>query len=202
MPRKIVVTQYMSLDGVIQDPVGMEGSGLGDRTGPFERGPEGDRFKHDELFGSETLLLGRVTYDGFAAVWSVVEDETGFADRINGMPKFVASNSLHKAEWNNTTILSGDIVRKVRELKEGPDGDILIYGSAALVHALAPQGLIDAYNLMIYRRFSGAESGFFPTASSRCLRSRTAGGSARELCSCDIGRESRSDPEARYYRRA
>lgn len=162
MPRKIVVTQYMSLDGVIQDPVGMEGSGLGDWTGPFERGPEGDRFKCDELFGSEALLLGRVTYDGFAAVWPAVEDETGFADRINSMPKFVASNSLHKAEWNNTTVLSGDIVRKVRELKEGPGGDILIYGSAALVHALAPQGLIDAYSLMIYPTVLGRGKRLFP----------------------------------------
>ncbi|BCH31403.1 pyrimidine reductase [Mesorhizobium sp. L-8-10] len=162
MPRKIVVTQYMSLDGVIQDPVGMEASGLGDWTGPFERGPEGDRFKHDELFGSEALLLGRTTYDSFAAVWPAVKDETGFADRINTMPKFVVSNSLHKAEWANTTVLSGDVVAKVKELKEMPGGDVLIYGSAALVHALARQGLVDAYSLMIYPTVLGRGKRLFP----------------------------------------
>jgi dihydrofolate reductase len=162
MPRKIVVSQYISLDGVIQDPVGMEGSGLGDWTGPFDRGPEGDRYKHDELFGSEALLFGRVTYDSFAAVWPTVKDETGFADRINGMPKFVVSNTLENAEWNNTTVLSGDAVGMVRALKETAGGDILIYGSAALVHALASCGLVDAYSLMIYPTVLGRGKRLFP----------------------------------------
>lgn len=102
MPGKIIVTDYVSLDGVVQDPVGMEGSGLGDWTGPFSRGPEGDAYKHAELFEAATVLLGRVTYDGFAAVWPYVKDEAGFADRINAMPKYVASNTLKTADWNNT----------------------------------------------------------------------------------------------------
>src|SRR5882672_2844855 len=94
MAGNVVVTQYVSLDGVIEDPVGMEGSGLGDWTGPFKRGPKGDQFKHEELFASTALLLGRKTYEGFAAGWPTVKDEAGFADRINRMPKYVASRTM------------------------------------------------------------------------------------------------------------
>jgi dihydrofolate reductase len=162
MTRKLVVTQYISLDGVIQDPVGMEDSGLGDWTGPYTRGPEGDRLKLEELSRSDMLLLGRVTYDGFAAVWPGVKDEAGFADRINAMPKFVASNTLKKATWNNSTVISGGVAAKVRELKAGEGGDILVYGSAALVHALMPEGLVDHYNLMLYPVVLGRGTKFFP----------------------------------------
>jgi dihydrofolate reductase len=166
MSGKIIVSQYMSLDGVIQDPVGMEGSGLGDWTGPFKRGPEGDVFKKDELFQSEAILLGRVTYDGFAAVWPNVKDEAGFADRINGLPKYVVSNSLAKADWNNTTILSGDVARSIRTLKDRHSGNILVYGSAALVHALIPLGLVDEYNLMVYPTVLGRGTRLFPAGAS------------------------------------
>src|SRR5262245_27535388 len=119
MSRKLIVTEYISLDGVIEDPVGMEGSGLGDWTGPFERGPDGDKFKIGELFDSSAVLLGRSTYDAFAAVWPHVKDDTGFAERINNIPKFVVSNSLERAQWNNTTILRGDGPEQVAMLKEG-----------------------------------------------------------------------------------
>lgn len=162
MPRKIVVTQYVSLDGVMEDPVGMEGSGLGDWTGPFTRGPEGDKFKIDELFASGAVLLGRRTYEAFAAVWPAVKDETGFADRINSLPKFVVSNTLTEAGWNNSTIVSGDIVERIRTIKEEPGGDILVYGSAELAHALMPHGLIDAYNLMVYPVVLGRGKRLFP----------------------------------------
>lgn len=155
MARKIIVSQYMSLDGVIQDPVGMEGSGLGDWTGPYKRGPVGDKFKHYELFDCDAVLLGRVTYDAFAAVWPHVKDEAGFADRINNMRKYVVSNTLAKVDWNNTTILSGDAVKSVQSLKEQRGGNILVYGSAALVHALMPMGLIDEYNLMVFPTLLG-----------------------------------------------
>jgi dihydrofolate reductase len=150
MSRKIIVTEYMSLDGVIQDPVGMENSGLGDWTGPFSRGPEGDKFKLDELFGCDAILLGRATYDAFAAVWPAVKDDNGFAERMNSLPKFVASKTLQRAEWNNTTIFSADPVEQIRALKRQPGGDILVYGSTALVHSLMSHDLIDRYNLMIY----------------------------------------------------
>jgi len=82
----------MSLDGVVEDPVGMENSGLGNWTGSFARGPKGDQFKHDELFASDAVLLGRRTYDAFAAVWPTVKDEAGFAERMNPLPKFVVSS--------------------------------------------------------------------------------------------------------------
>ena len=162
MPRKIIVSQYMSLDGVIQDPVGMESSGLGNWTGPFKRGPEGDQFKHEELFQSETLLLGRVTYDAFASVWPTLKDEAGFADRINAMPKYVVSRSLEKAEWSNTTILSQDAVSSIKSLKNQTGGNILVYGSAALVHSLIPIGLDDEYNLMVFPTVLGRGTRLFP----------------------------------------
>ncbi len=95
---KIIATQCISLDGFIEDPVGMENSGLGNWTGPFKRGPNGDRFKRQELMNAETLILGRVTYDGFAAVWPAVNDPEGFAERINAMLKFVASKTLKTAD--------------------------------------------------------------------------------------------------------
>jgi dihydrofolate reductase len=162
MPRKIIASQYMSLDGVIQDPVGMEGSGLGDWTGPFKRGPEGDKFKHNELFECDAVLLGRVTYVAFAAVWPTVKDKAGFGDRINAMPKYVVSKSLEKADWNNTTILSEDAVSSIRALKNQPGGNILVYGSAALIHALMPMGLVDEYNLMVYPTVLGRGTRQFP----------------------------------------
>jgi dihydrofolate reductase len=162
MPRKVIVSQYMSLDGVIQDPVGMEGSGLGNWTGPFKRGPEGDQFKHKELFQCDAVLLGRVTYDAFAAVWPTLKDEAGFADRINAMPKYVVSGTLKKAAWNNTTILLGDAVSSIRGLKDSPGGNILVYGSAALVHALMPMGLVDEYNLMVFPTVLGRGTRLFP----------------------------------------
>lgn len=162
MVRRIIVANYVSIDGVIEDPVGMEGSGLGNWTGPFKRGPEGDAFKHEELFASEALLLGRVTYDAFAAVWPTVKDDTGFAERINSMTKFVASNTLRQAAWSNTTVLSGDAVEQVRTLKQKLGGDILVYGSASLVHALMPHGLVDAYNMMVYPTVLGRGMRLFP----------------------------------------
>jgi dihydrofolate reductase len=170
VPRRLIVTEYISLDGVMEDPVGMENSGLGNWTDPFERGPEGDKFKHEELFASEALLLGRVTYDAFAAVWPSVKDDTGFAERINSMPKFVVSNTLQRAEWNNTTVQSGDAVEQVRELKEQQGGDILVYGSASVVHALMPMGLIDEYRLMVYPTVLGRGKRLFPEGVSSMLR--------------------------------
>lgn len=162
MPGKIIVTDYVSLDGVVQDPVGMENSGLGDWTGPFTRGPEGDAYKNAEVFDAASVLLGRVTYDGFAAVWPHVKDEAGFADRINAMPKHVVSNTLETADWSNTTIISGDVTGKIRKLRDEADGDILIYGSAALVHSLIGAGLIDEFRLMIYPTVLGRGTRLFP----------------------------------------
>jgi len=160
--RKIIASQFLSLDGVLEDPIGMEGSGLGDWTGPFSRGPKGDAFKHDELFNSETVLLGRRTYDGFAAVWPQVNDEAGFAKRMNAMPKFVVSTTLKTAGWNNSTIIDKDVIARVKKLKAEPGGDILVYGSATLLHTLMPAGLVDQYNLMIFPTVLGRGIRLFP----------------------------------------
>jgi dihydrofolate reductase len=160
--RKIIASQYLSLDGVLEDPVGMENSGLGDWTGPFTRGPKGDAFKHDELFNCDTVLLGRRTYDGFAAVWPTVDDEAGFAKRINAMPKFVVSTTLKTANWNNSTIIDTDVLARVIKLKAEPGGDIIVYGSATLLHTLMRAGLVDQYNLMIYPTVLGRGIQLFP----------------------------------------
>lgn len=172
MPRRIIATDYISLDGVIQDPVGMEGSGLGDWTGPFSRGPEGDKFKHEELAQADALLFGRVTYDGFAAVWPHVEDS--FAERMNSLPKYVASRSLKSAEWSNTTVIGRDLVGEVKSLKAEPGRDMLIYGSASIVHALMPHGLVDEYRLMVYPVVLGRGKRLFPSGTQ----------SVMTLCEC------------------
>lgn len=156
----IIATQYIALDGVIEDPVGMEGSGLGNWTGPFSRGPEGDKFKDDELNDAEAVLLGRRTYDGFAAVWPTLDIPA--AVRMNALPKYLASASISNPEWNNTSVLGEDLVGSVRELKASGDGNIVIYGSASVCHALFRAGLIDQVALMIYPIVLGRGIKLFP----------------------------------------
>jgi dihydrofolate reductase len=160
---------YAVGDGVVEDPVGMENSGLGNWTGPFVRGPKGDQFKHDELFASDAVLLGRRTYDGFAAVWPTVKDATGLAERMNALPKFVVSSADAGVTWNNSTVISGDLPSGVRALKQRLDRDILIYGSAALVHALMPAGLIDEFRLMVYPTVLGRGRRLFPDGAKSAL---------------------------------
>ena len=166
---KIIVIEYVSLDGVIQDPVGMEGSGLGDWTGPFKRGPKGDKFQHDTLFNAEAVMLGRVTYDGFAAVWPQVNDPEGFGKRMNSLPKYVASKTLKKADWSNSTLISGGLVEATGKIKNSTSGHIVIYGSASLVGQLMPQGLIDEYALMVFPIILGRGIKLFPSDISRKL---------------------------------
>ena len=147
---RVVVTEFMSVDGVIEDPGGSENFERGGWAFQFERGEEGDKFKMDEVFEAEGQLLGRVTYDGFAEAWPSREDPMGFADRMNSMPKYVVSNTLESAEWNNTTVLKGDVAEEVGRLKESSDGDLLVAGSAQLVQALTDAGLVDEYRLMVF----------------------------------------------------
>lgn len=170
MTRKIVVSQYISLDGVIEDPVGMEQSGLGNWTGPFTRGPEGDRFKLEELFAADCLIFGRATYDAFAAAWPHMSDDTGMADRMNTLPKYVASSTLKHANWGETAIWNGDIVAEARTLKAANDGEALIYGSASVVHQLAAAGLVDEYRLMIYPTILGAGKRLYPEGATTQLQ--------------------------------
>jgi dihydrofolate reductase len=180
MAKRIVVTEYISLDGVIEDPVGMENSGLGDWTGPFKRGAEGDKFKLDELFAADSLILGRATYEAFAAAWPHrKDDDTGMADRMNRLPKYVASSSLKQATWGPSTIWNGDIVSEAKALKAAGSGEALIYGSASVVHQLAAAKLIDEYRLMVYPTILGSGKRLYADGVACGLRlaeCRTFGG--------------------------
>jgi dihydrofolate reductase len=131
---RVVVSEFVSLDGIIEDPGGSEGSERGGWAFQFERGPEGDKFKLDEVMNSDALLLGRVTYEGFAQAWPSRTDEVGFADKMNTMPKYVVSTTLENPEWNNSHVITGNVADEVSKLKEQPGGDILVNGSGQLVH--------------------------------------------------------------------
>jgi dihydrofolate reductase len=147
--RKIVVTEFVSLDGVIEDPGGSEDTDFGGWTFKFND-PAGMKYKLDEVLEHEALLLGRITYEGFADAWPGRTDEIGFADKMNSMPKYVVSRTLERADWNNSTILSGDVVTEVQALKQQGGGDILVAGSASLVRELTSHGLVDEFRLMVF----------------------------------------------------
>src|SRR2546430_5291356 len=144
---KIVVTEFVSLDGVMEDPGGAEGFKYGGWTFEISRGDEGDRFKLDEALSAEALLLGRVTFEGFAAAWPSREGE--FADKFNTMPKYVVSSTLHDPGWNNSTVLSGDVAEEVAKLKQEQNGDIVVHGSARLVQTLIKHDLVDDLRLLV-----------------------------------------------------
>jgi len=146
---KLVVTEFVTLDGVFEDPGGSEQTPNGGWAFRFERGEEGERFKLEELRASDAQLLGRVTYEGFAAAWpSMNEDEFGV--KMNEMPKFVVSRTLAEPTWKNTTVLDGDLAADVRGVKERFAGDILVAGSGTLVRSLLELDLVDALHLMVY----------------------------------------------------
>jgi dihydrofolate reductase len=158
---RIVVTEFVSLDGVIEAPGGGEEYEHGGWTFEIDRGEEGDRFKLDELVEAEAQLLGRVTYEGFAAAWPRMTDEAGFAEKMNAMPKYVVSSTLREAEWNNSTVLSGDLVEEVTKLKREVDGVILVAGSARLVQALVENDLVDELRLMVFPVLLGSGKRLF-----------------------------------------
>ncbi len=146
----LIVSEFVTLDGSMEDPGGAEGFDRGGWAFRFERGPEGDKFKLDEVMAADALLLGRRTYEGFAAAWPDRTDEAGFADKMNAMPKYVVSRTLGAPEWNNSTVLSGDVATDVRRLKQEVGGDLLVFGSAQLVRALLQHDLVDELRLMVF----------------------------------------------------
>lgn len=147
---KLVVTEFVSLDGIIEDPGGAEGTRQGGWTFRFPA-PEGQQYKFEELQASDVQLLGRVTYDGFAAAWPGMEEVAGdFARRMNAMPKVVVSTTLTEATWNNTTIIAGNVASEVARLKDQYEGDVLVAGSATLVDTLRELDLVDEYRLMVH----------------------------------------------------
>jgi dihydrofolate reductase len=179
--RKLVVSEFVSLDGVVEDPGGAEGFKHGGWSFKFNRGPEGDKFKMDELLAADALLLGRVTYQGFAKAWPSITDSAGFADKMNSMRKYVVSKTLKDSEatWNNTTIIRGDLATEIGKLKAQPGGDLLVGGSARLVHGLTVHGLVDDYRLMVYPIILGSGKRMFPdlkeAARLTLTECRTAG---------------------------
>lgn len=142
--RKIVVSEYLTLDGVMENPGG-------DWSFQFWN-EEAEKYKFDELFASDALLLGRVTYEGFAKAWPSITDDKGFADRMNNFPKYVVSTTLTEAEatWNNTRQIKENVVEEISRLKQEPGMDLLVAGSADLVHTLMQHNLVDEYKLMVH----------------------------------------------------
>jgi dihydrofolate reductase len=156
---KIVVTEFVSLDGVIEDPGGAEDFKHGGWSFAISRGEDGDRFKLDETMASSALLLGRTTYEGFAAAWPSRDGE--FADKFNSMPKYVVSSTLQNPEWTNTTVLRGDLAEEVARLREEQDGDVVVHGSARLVQELLDRDLVDELRLMVFPVVLGAGKRLF-----------------------------------------
>ena len=147
--RKLVVSEYVTLDGVMEDPGGAEKSGHGGWSFQYW-GPEAAKYKFDELFESDALLLGRVTYEGFAKAWPSMKDEQGFAARMNSIPKYVVSSTLKQLSWNNSHRVQGDIPKEVYKLKQQPGKNILLAGSAQLAQTLSEHDLVDEYRLMVH----------------------------------------------------
>ena len=175
---RIVVTEFVSLDGVMEDPGGSEGWKYGGWTFKFSRGEAGDKFKVDEALGAEALLLGRVTYEGFAAAWPSRRGDP-FSDKFNSMPKYVVSSTLEKAEWNNSTILKGDVVKEVSNLRTKLGGNIMVNGSAKLVQTLIANDLVDELRLMVFPVVLGRGKRLFGDTSDkkrlRLVDSKTVG---------------------------
>ena len=162
---RIVVSQFVTVDGVIEDPGGSEGFERGGWAFQFDRGEDGDRFKLDEVMESSALLLGRVTYEGFAAAWPTREGD--FADKFNAMPKFVVSSTLSDPEWSNSTVIGPEDLAR---LKEEQDGVILVNGSRRLVDELVEQGLVDEFRLMVFPTVLGKGKQLFgDTGATKAL---------------------------------
>jgi dihydrofolate reductase len=162
---RIVVTEFVSLDGVVEAPGGGEDFKHGGWSFEISRGDEGDKFKLDETLSSEALLLGRVTYEGFAAAWPTRDGE--FADKFNTMPKYVVSSTLEDPEWNNTTVLKGDVADEVGKLKQKQDGDIVVHGSPRLVQTLIEHDLVDEFRLMVFPVVLGSGKRLFGETSDK-----------------------------------
>ena len=174
---RIVVTEFVSLDGVMQAPGGGEDYEHAGWTFEIDRGADGDAYKLQETRDSEALLLGRVTYEGFAAAWPTMKNE--FADKFNKMPKYVVSSTLEAPAWNNTTVISGDLGEQVSKLKRELQGDIVVHGSASLVQGLMERGLVDELRLMVFPVVLGSGKRLFSETSGksrmRLADSRTVG---------------------------
>jgi dihydrofolate reductase len=162
--RKLVVTTFLSLDGIMEEP----------RWTAQYWNDEIARFKYDELFSSDAMLLGRVTYEGFAEAWPGRTDEQGFGDRMNTLPKHVASTTLSQANWTNSTIIKGDLVEEINALKQQQGMNILVHGSATLVQTLIQHDLVDQINLLVYPVVLGSGKRIFKEGTTSTLKLTSA----------------------------
>jgi dihydrofolate reductase len=173
---RIVITEFVSLDGVMQAPGG-EDFKHKNWSFEFDRGEGGNKFKLDETLDAEALLLGRVTYEGFAAVWPSRSGE--FADKFNTMPKYVVSSTLKDPKWSNTTVLKSDPVEQVAKLRRELRGDIYVHGSCRLAQTLIEHDLFDQINLMVFPILLGTGKRLFGEMSDkkklRLVDSKTVG---------------------------
>ncbi len=189
---KVVVTEFVSLDGVMEDPGGSEGLDCGGWALQIDRGPEGDKFKLDEAMEADALLLGRVTYQGFAEAWPSRDGD--FADKFNNMPKYVVSTTLDEAEWNNSTLIKENVAEEVSKLKQQPGQDILVNGSRTLVHTLMDHDLVDEYRLMVFPVVLGSGKRLFKEESDmkalRLVDSKTVGAGVLILTYEPTGKDS------------
>ena len=145
---RIVATEYVSVDGVIEAPSGPSDFARAGWTDAYTRGPDGDAYMHAQGMEAGALLMGRLTYEPFAAAWPLFDGE--FADRMNAMPKYVVSSTLTDPQWNNTTVVGDDPVAAGARLRDEVDGDIVVYGSGQVVQALLEADLVDELRLLVY----------------------------------------------------
>ena len=162
---RIVVTEFVSLDGVMEDPGGSEDFKHGGWTFEISTGDEGTQFKVDETMQSDAMLLGRVTYEGFAEAWP--QRDGDFAARFNTMPKYVVSSTLRDPSWTNTTVLDGDLAAAVQRVRDENDGDVVVHGSAQLVQGLLAGDLVDELRLMVFPVVLGSGKRLFGEASDK-----------------------------------
>ncbi len=177
--RNLIVSEFVTLDGVMEDPGGAEKFERGGWAFKFQRGADGDKFKLDEMLACDAFLLGRVTYEGFAAAWPSRTGE--FADMMNNMPKYVVSTTLDNPTWKNSTVIRGDVANEVMKLKAAPGKDILVAGSARLVNSLMENQLVDVFRLMVFPLVLGK--------GKRLFTNGTAGHAMRLEQVCPVGDE-------------
>jgi dihydrofolate reductase len=161
----IVISENVSLDGVTEDPAGVEGFRLGGWFFETDRGEDGEKFTLDKALETAALLLGRRSYEFFAATWPSRGGE--LADKLNSLPKYVVSSTLEDPDWNNSTVLKGDVVDEVSKLKEELDGEIVVLGSPQLARTLIEHDLVDELRLMIYPVVLGAGARLFGETSDK-----------------------------------
>jgi dihydrofolate reductase len=166
---KIVVSDNVSLDGVVQDPAGDEGFRVGGWVGLIKDRPGLTKLALDEALGTEALLLGRRSYEWFAARWPSRSGE--LADRLNSLPKYVVSSTLENPEWNNSTVLKGDVLNEVSRLKHELEGEIVVPASFQLVNTLMEHDLVDELRLKVFPVVLGAgERLFGETSDKKAMR--------------------------------